>query len=95
MAYNALFDKREVPGERGGCGELTGPKHQGRKAVEAAWRELAAEVGGSAGLKLGCGGLGEKTSARWDREAVQAAIYEAGISWARRHHDVRGRGGLM
>ena len=60
MTSSVLFGKRKVPGERGGCGELTGPKHQGRKAVEAARRELAAEVGGGAGMKPGCGGLGKK-----------------------------------
>ena len=36
--YGARFDERKRPGDRGGSGELTGPKSNEREAVDAARR---------------------------------------------------------
>ena len=46
---------KKIQGERGRNGELIGPEHREREAVEAVRRELAAEVDGGAGSKLGYG----------------------------------------
>ena len=54
MTSSAPFDKIKIQGERG-RNELTGPEHREREAVEAVRHELAAEVDGGAGSKLGYG----------------------------------------
>ena len=38
LVYNARFDEREAPGERGGDGDLTGTERKDRGATAAAWR---------------------------------------------------------
>ena len=70
MAYNALFDKREVPGEREREGDLTRPEKRKREAATTARHSVAAEVGGGAGTKLGCGCLAKKNGRQmgWEIE---------------------------
>ena len=64
LASSALFDERKIPGERGGCGGLTGPKYQEPEAVEAARRSAGRSYCGGARAKHCCNLL-------WRRKCAQ------------------------
>jgi len=62
LAYKALFDKREVPGERGREGDLTRSEKRKREGATTVRRSVAAEVDGGARARSGYGCLAKKNS---------------------------------